>query len=102
MFWGEQPPFMPFGCGGRYFFALMELPQTQPTRDRRGTRLSWPLALLLLVLLLALLAGFIFYRLETWPGRTVDRSVTRLEELGRKARDTFVELAHLQPKVDGE
>src|SRR5690348_14296992 len=19
-FWGEQPPFMPFGCGGRYFF----------------------------------------------------------------------------------
>ncbi len=45
------------------------------------------------------LAAFVFYRLETWPGRSLDRSVTRLEELGRKARDSFVELAHLQPKV---
>jgi len=24
LFWGEQPPFMPFGCGGRYFFDRLQ------------------------------------------------------------------------------
>ena len=90
---------MPFGCGGRYFFGLMEFEQNLPAPEKRPRRLGWPLAFIIVLLILALLAAFILYRLETWPGRTLDRNVTRLEELGRKARDTFVELAHLQPKV---
>jgi hypothetical protein len=32
LFWGEQPPFMPFGCGGRYFFPAPSLESS----------LSWP------------------------------------------------------------
>ena len=68
-------------------------------REKTRGGLGWPLTFIILLLILALLAAFIFYRLETWPGRTIDRSVTRLEQLGRKARDTFVDLAHLQPKV---
>ncbi|CAN5456669.1 hypothetical protein BH20VER3_BH20VER3_23040 [soil metagenome] len=99
MFWGEQPPFMPFGCGRRYFFGLMELHTNLAPEQKPRRRLSWSLAFVLILLILALLAAFIFYRLETWPGRTLDSGVTRLEQVGRKARDTFLELAHLQPKV---
>ncbi|MEO8439461.1 MAG: DUF4230 domain-containing protein [Spartobacteria bacterium] len=76
----------------------MELPPQQPRRET-SRRLGAPLAFVLVLLILALLAAFVFYRLETWPGRAVDRSVTRLEELGRKARDAFLEVAQLQPKV---
>jgi hypothetical protein len=90
---------MPFGCGGRYFFGLMESQPDHPAPEKRPRRLGWPLAFVIVLLILALLAAFIFYRLETWPGRTVESSVTKLEQLGRKARDTFVELAQLQPKV---
>ena len=90
---------MPFGCGGRYFFGLMEFRQNPPAPEKRPRPLGCPLAAVIALIILALLASFIFYRLETWPGRTLDRSATRLEQLGRKARDTFVELAHLQPKV---
>jgi hypothetical protein len=90
---------MPFGCGGRYFFGLMEREEDHPAPEKRPWRLGCLLASVIVLLVLALLAAFIFYRLETWPGRTIDSSVTKLEQLGRKARDTFVELAHLQPKV---
>jgi hypothetical protein len=77
----------------------MESQQNHPAAGKRPRSLEWPLATALILLFLALLAAFIFYRLETWPGRTIGRSVTELERLGRKARDTFVELAHLQPRV---
>ena len=77
---------MPFGCGGRYFFGLMAFRQGDPEVEKRSRRIGWPLAFVLVLLLLALLAAFFFYRLETWPGRTVNRSVTRLEQLGREAR----------------
>ncbi len=99
MFWGEQPPFIPFGCGGRYFFGLMEFNRNLPAPEKKSRSLGCTLAVILVLLILAALVAFVFYRLETWPGRSLDRSVTRLEELGRKARDSFVELAHLQPKV---
>ena len=99
MFWGEQPPFMPFGCGGRYFFGLMELAQNGPARARLRRRLGCPLAAALVVLILALLAAFIFFRTETWPARTAQQSLAELERLGRDERDAFVRLAHLQPRV---
>jgi hypothetical protein len=51
-------------------------------------RLSWPAALVGLALILAFLAAFVFYRLETWP-----------ERMASRARDAFVSLTRLQPKV---
>jgi len=99
LFWGEQPPFMPFGCGGRYFFGLMELSQNVPAPGKPHLRLGCPLAAALIILILALLAGFFFFRAETWPARTTQQSVTELERLGRDACDAFVRLAHLQPRV---
>ncbi|MBA2435916.1 MAG: DUF4230 domain-containing protein [Chthoniobacterales bacterium] len=77
----------------------MELQTDRPAPEKRPRSLGCTLAVVLILFILALLATFVFYRLESWPGRTLDRSVTRLEELARKARDSFVELAHLQPKV---
>ncbi len=100
MFWGEQPPFIPFGCGGRYFFGLMEFSQNQARPDSPPRRrLGWPFALFLVVLILALLAAFLFYRVETWPARTATQSLSELQRIGRAARDEFVRLAHLQPQV---
>ena len=99
MFWGEQPPFTSFGRGGRYFFGLMELQQNRPATEKTPRRLGWPAGLALIVLFLALLAAFIFFRLETWPGRTAQRSVAEFERLGREARSAFIQVAHLQPRV---
>jgi hypothetical protein len=77
----------------------MALKKADPVLENKPRRLGWPLAFIIALLILALLAAFIFYRLETWPGRTLESSATKLEELARNARDTFVELAHLQPRV---
>jgi hypothetical protein len=52
-----------------------------------------------MVLFLVLLAGFIFYRLETWPQRTAAASFAKLERVGGDARDKFIQLAHLQPRI---
>ena len=90
---------MPFGYGGRYFFGLMELETDRRPEDQKPRRLGCPLAVALIILTLAPLAAFIFYRIETWPQRTARESVSELERLGREARDTFVRLAHLQPRV---
>jgi hypothetical protein len=90
---------MSFGRGGRYFFGLMELQPNRPAAGQPSRRLGCPIATALIVFILALLVAFIFSRLQSWPGRAVSRSVAELERLGRDARDTFVTLAHLQPRV---
>ena len=77
----------------------MELSQNARTPGKPRRRIGWPLAAALLALILALLAAFFFFRAETWPARTAHQSVTELERLGRDARDAFVRLAHLQPRV---
>lgn len=62
-------------------------------------RFSWPLAVAL-IFIVALLGGlFLFWRIETWPMRNARAATAELERLGQKARDAFVELAQLQPRV---
>lgn len=90
---------MSFGRGGRYFFGLMDSPQSRRAAGKPPPRLGCPLAAALVVLILALLAVFIFLRVENWPRRVVGHGVAELERLGREARDAFVELAHLEPRV---
>ncbi len=90
---------MPFGCGGRYFFGLMDLETECPSSEGRQSRFGWALATVLIVFILALLTAFIFYRLETWPQRSIGSGVAGLERIGREARDQFVRLAQLQPRV---
>jgi hypothetical protein len=77
----------------------MELQMDGPAPEKKPRPMGWGVVVVILLLILALLGTFVFYRVETWPGRNFDHGITRLEELGRKARDVFVALAHLQPKV---
>jgi len=89
---------MSFGRGGRYFFGLMEL-QRRPVPEKIPRRLGWPAVILLVVLILASLAAFLFWQLQNWPARTAKQGVAELERVGREAREAFVQLAHLEPRV---
>lgn len=62
-------------------------------------RISWPLALTLAVLIVAAATTVIFWRLETWPGRTARQGSAELERVGRELRSAFIDIAHLQPKI---
>jgi hypothetical protein len=66
---------------------------------RRERQFSWALACTLVFLLGALLVAFLFWRAESWPMRTAQQGSAELERLGRKARDAFVQIAGLQPRV---
>lgn len=41
----------------------------------------------------------IFWRIETWPGRTAQQSTAELEKLGKDLRAAFIDIAHLQPRI---
>ena len=62
-------------------------------------RVTWPAALTLVVLILAAVGAFIFWRLETWPARTIGQGADDLERLGKDLRSAFVDIAHLQPRI---
>jgi hypothetical protein len=64
-----------------------------------GGRSSWPVALTLVVLILAAAGIFIFWRLETWPARTIGQGTEDLERLGKDLRSAFIDIAHLQPRI---
>src|SRR4051812_4350435 len=65
----------------------------------RSGRISWPVALTLMILIISGLLLFVFWRLETWPVRTAHQSSAELERLGRELRSAFVDVAHLQPRI---
>jgi hypothetical protein len=72
----------------------MNPPSPEPPR-----KFSWPLALILIVLIGAASLTIIFLRLESWPARTARQSAAELERIGRNVRDAFAEVAHLQPRI---
>ncbi len=77
----------------------MESQTSRPAAEKLPWRLGCPGAAVLIVFVLALLAAWVFSRVQKWPARAVGQSVVELERLGRDARDAFVTLAHLQPRV---
>jgi len=62
-------------------------------------RISWPLAVTLVVLILAGSGVFIFHRIESWPTRAAHQGVTELERVGKDMRSAFIDIAHLQPRI---
>ena len=68
-------------------------------RHSTSGRTAWPLAFTLSVLIIAILALLIFWRLETWPSRTAQQGSAELERLGRDLRAAFIDIAHLQPRI---
>jgi hypothetical protein len=69
-----------------------------PKSETSG-RFSWPVALTLVVLIAAAAGIFIFWRLETWPARTIGQGAEDLERLGNDLRSAFIDIAHLQPRI---
>jgi len=68
-------------------------------KSEESGRISWPVALTLVVLILTAAGVFIFWRLETWPARTIGQSAEDLERLGKDLRAAFIDIAHLQPRI---
>jgi hypothetical protein len=62
-------------------------------------RVSWPIALALITLIVAIVVLIIFLRLESWPARTAQQSTAELERLGKSLRAAFMDIAHLQPRI---
>ncbi len=65
----------------------------------RSGRISWPVALTLVALIIAAVILVIFLRLESWPARTAEQGTGDLERIGRDLRSAFVDVAHLQPRI---
>ncbi|HEU5248055.1 MAG TPA: DUF4230 domain-containing protein [Candidatus Udaeobacter sp.] len=62
-------------------------------------RISWPIAFTLVALLMAIVVVIIFWRVETWPSRTMQQSTAELEKLGKDLGAAFIDIAHLQPRI---
>jgi hypothetical protein len=62
-------------------------------------RISWAAAVMLVVIVAAAVVVLVFLRLESWPARTAKQSTAELERLGKDLRSTFVDVAHLQPRI---
>jgi len=65
----------------------------------RSGRISWPLAFILIAIIVATVLAIIFWRIETWPARTAQQSTAELEKLGKDLRSAFIDIAHLQPRI---
>ena len=70
-----------------------------PESPRPLRKFTWPLAFTLIALIGAAVLLLIFFRLESWPGRTAKQGAAELERVGRSLRDAFVDVAQLQPRV---
>jgi len=62
-------------------------------------RFSWPIAFVLIALIVGSIVMLVFLRLETWPARTAREGTAELERLGKDVRSAFVDIAHLQPRI---
>src|ERR1043166_6089853 len=65
-------------------------------------RISWPAALTLVALIVAILIAFLVYRAETWPMRTAHQGVSEAERVAADVKDAFINIAHLQPRIRSE
>jgi hypothetical protein len=69
------------------------------SKSAASGRISWPLAITLVALVIAAVVVIIFLRLESWPARTAHQSAHDLEQLGKDLRSAFIDIAHLQPRI---
>jgi hypothetical protein len=67
--------------------------------SKSETGFSWPMALTLIAVIIAVAAVLIFLRLESWPARTARQSTAQLEKVGKDLRAAFIDIAHLQPRI---
>src|SRR2546428_1636859 len=98
---GNSRPSRPSGVGGGTFLGRKrKRPTLNPQHSiSTAAKISWPAALALVVLILAGAAVVVFWRLETWPARTIGQGTEDLERLGKDLRYAFIDIAQLQPPI---
>jgi Protein of unknown function (DUF4230) len=69
------------------------------SNSEKSGRTYWPIAVVLVVLIVALAICFIIFRIETWPARTAKQATGELERMANQVRAVFIDIAHLQPRV---
>jgi hypothetical protein len=73
--------------------------ENQMSKSGTPHRVAWPIALIVVALVIATTIVVVFLRLESWPARTARQSTAELERLGKNLRAAFVDIAHLQPRI---
>jgi Protein of unknown function (DUF4230) len=69
------------------------------SNSAKPQRVWWPIAAMVVALIIATTIVVIFLRLESWPARTAQQSTAELEKLGKNLGAAFVDIAHLQPRI---
>jgi hypothetical protein len=69
------------------------------SNSAKPQRLGWPIALMVVALIIAITFVVVFLRLESWPARTARQSAAELEKLGKNLGAAFVDIGHLQPRI---
>ena len=69
------------------------------SKSTNPLRITWPLALAVIALIIGIVLLIIFLRLESWPSRTARQSAAELERLGKTLRAAFIDITHLQPRI---
>src|SRR5436853_767393 len=69
------------------------------SKPANSYRVTWPIALTLVAVTIAMTILIIFLRLESWPARTAHQGTAELEKLGKDLRAAFIDIAHLQPRI---
>jgi hypothetical protein len=76
-----------------------DLRPREPMARRRRGGLNWPAAVLASILILALLGGFIFYRLVLLPERAAAAAQAQIGHVLQAAKQAFADIVHAQPRV---
>jgi hypothetical protein len=69
------------------------------SNSAKPQRVSWPIAAVVVALIVSITIVVIFLRVESWPARTAQQSTAALEKLGKNLGAAFVDIAHLQPRI---
>ena len=78
---------------------MSRLELSPPPAENRRRGPGWAGVILGVALILAVLAGFIFYQLENLPFRAFDAAGGRMERWAAGVRDAFVAVTGMQPRV---
>ncbi|PYK81520.1 MAG: hypothetical protein DME41_11845 [Verrucomicrobia bacterium] len=92
---GNSRPSRPSGVGGGTFLGRKRKRPTSKGFASRQLNSQRSIS----TAILAGAAVFVFWRVETWPGRTIGQGTEDLERLGNDLRSAFIEIAHLQPRI---
>jgi hypothetical protein len=88
--------------GGGNFLKVTEGNSAQTTSavaSQKRRIANWPVAIVFVALIVAVLCAFIYLRIESWPMRTAHQSLDEVERVVLGVQNTFLRLGNLQPRI---